>query len=209
MKNISFIKAFSIFFSLTAIIAAIAVPILQKEVYEVVFDLNLAKNQEQAERLATLISIDLERGESSEVVLAKVQTMLENTPQNAEHFACIIAGENRVIAHPKPSNVNKDVTGWTIANDLETKTYTQSAAEGVTFGGIQTRLDGSQDITYQVPISTEPWSVCVHTDLDLVKLQTTMILNQVGKIVLPSLLLIVLIGSFFFSRRAKKQNVTA
>ncbi|KZN57944.1 hypothetical protein [Pseudoalteromonas luteoviolacea] len=43
------------------------------------FQLNLDKNREQAERLATLVSIELERGEDSAKVLADVQSMLENT----------------------------------------------------------------------------------------------------------------------------------
>ena len=37
-------------------------------------------------------------------VLADVQNMLENTLQSSEHFACIIEHEDKVIAHPKPSN---------------------------------------------------------------------------------------------------------
>ncbi|KZN57945.1 hypothetical protein [Pseudoalteromonas luteoviolacea] len=39
-------------------------------------------------------------------------------------------------------------------NGVEIKTFTQSAGEGIPFGGVQTRTDGSQDINYQIPIST-------------------------------------------------------
>jgi len=201
MKQNSFFKVFGTLFILTALVVAVVTPFLHTQIRDVIFNLNLAKNREQAERLATLVSIDLEQGAPSEVVLAKVQSMLENTPQNAEHFACIIADKNKVIAHPKPSNINKDVTGWTIENKFEEKTYTQSAGEGVPFGGVQTRLNGSQDITYQVPISTQPWSVCVHTDLDLIDDQTSTILGKIVPIALPALLFIILISSFFITRR--------
>lgn len=200
MQKSSFFKNFAILSIIAAVLTAISTPILQAQVWKVVFNLNLDKNKEQAERLATLASIDLERGEHPDVVLAKIQNMLENTPQSAEHFACIVEEQDVVIAHPKRSNINKDVEGWTIQNDVEIKTYTQSAGEGVEFGGIQTRLDGSQDITYQVPISSKPWSVCVHTKLDLVKQQARMIMQKIALVVLPSVFLIVLISAFLISR---------
>jgi len=201
MKQNQSLKILSAFIILIVIIVSGITVLAHNQISEVIYNLNLDRNREQAERIATLISINLESGKPSADVLQQVQTMLENTPQNAEHFACIIADKNRVIAHPKPSNVGKDVTGWTIENDTEKKTYTQSAGEGVSFGGVQTRLDGSQDITYQVPISTKPWSVCVHTNLDLVDEQTTTILKQLAWVVLPGLFLIILIGGFFTTNR--------
>lgn len=200
----SFVKTLSILFIVSCVLVAVGTPILYGQIKAVVFNLNLEKNREQAERLATLVSIDLERGELAAEVLARVQNMLENTPQSSEHFACIVEDENRVIAHPKPSNVNKDVTGWTLANDTEVKTYTQSAGEGIPFGGIQTRLDGSQDITYQVPISTKPWSVAVHTKLDLVGQQTWLILEKVAWFILPILIAILLLTSFLITRNELK-----
>ena len=183
----------------------LSTPLIYKQVYDVVFNLNLEKNREQSERLATLASIDLESGIPAKVVLAKIQNMLETTPQSSEHFACIVEHENKVIAHPKPSNVNKDVTGWTLHNQHETKTYTQAAGEGVQFGGVQTRTDGSQDITYQVPISTQPWAVAVHTKLDLVEQQTLALLTGLAKILLPIVLLIVIISAFIISKNEFKR----
>ncbi|MCH9637896.1 MAG: hypothetical protein K0U40_00215 [Betaproteobacteria bacterium] len=204
MKYNSFAKIFSILFILTTVICAIGAPILYNQVRDVVFKLNLEKNQEQAERLATLASIDLEKGEFPDTVLSKIQNMLESTPQSAEHFACIIKDKNKVIAHPKPSDINKDVTGWTIANEIEVKTFTQSAGEGVPFGGIQTRLDGSQDVNYQVPISTQPWSVSVHTKLDLVDQQASFILGRIAWVVFPGLILMIIISSFFLTRKEER-----
>ena len=93
---------------LAAIVVAVATPILHSQIREALFNLNLDKNREQAERLATLASIDLEQGADPDRVLNKLQHMLENTPQSSEHFACIIEDENLVIAHPKRSNINKD-----------------------------------------------------------------------------------------------------
>lgn len=183
----------------------LSTPLIYKQVYDVVFNLNLEKNREQSERLATLASIDLENGIPPNLVLAKIQNMLETTPQSSEHFACIVEHENKVIAHPKPSNVNKDVTGWTLHNKHETKTYTQAAGEGVQFGGIQTRTDGSQDITYQVPISTKPWAVAVHTKLDLVEQQTLALLKSLAKILLPIVLLIVVISAFVITKNEFKR----
>lgn len=190
-----------IFLTLTSfLLLLLSTPFIYKQVYDVVFNLNLEKNREQGERLATLASIDLENGVPAAAVLAKIQNMLETTPQSSEHFACIVEHENRVIAHPKPSNINKDVTGWTLHNQNEKKTYTQSAGEGIPFGGIQTRNDGSQDITYQIPISTQPWSVAVHTKLDLVEQQTISLLTSIAKIVLPVVFLIVVISAFIISK---------
>ena len=146
----SFFKVFSILFLLTVTVMAAVTPILYSQLHSVIFNLNLEKNREQAERLATLVSIELEKGEMPSKVLADVQNMLENTLQSSEHFACIIEHEDKVIAHPKPSNVNKNTAGWTMDDGVEIKTFTQSAGEGVPFGGIQTRLDGSQDINYQI-----------------------------------------------------------
>jgi len=204
MKHNSFSKVFGTLFILTTVVVAIETPILYSQIREVVFNLNLEKNQEQAERLATLASIDLEKGEFPETVLGKIQNMLENTPQSSEHFACIIKDKNKVIAHPKPSDINKDVTGWTIKNEVTEKTFTQSAGEGVPFGGIQTRLDGSQDVNYQVPISTQPWSVSVHTKLDLVDQQASLILSRIGWVVLPGLLIMIIISSFLITRREER-----
>lgn len=203
MKHLSFLRIFALFVILAAVFMAVATPVLYHQVREVVINLNMDKNREQAERLATLASIDLERGEPPVKVLAKIQNMLETTPQSNEHFACIVEKANKVIAHPKPSNINKDVTGWTIQSEVEIKTYTQSAGEGIPFGGIQTRLDGSQDITYQVPISTQPWSVCVHTKLDIVEQQAKAILVKIGQIVIPGIFLVILIASFLITRPQK------
>ena len=200
MKSRSFLSSFMTLVILAAIVVAVATPILHSQIREALFNLNLDKNREQAERLATLASIDLEQGADPDRVLNKLQHMLENTPQSSEHFACIIEDENLVIAHPKRSNINKDVTGWTIESAVEVKTFTQSAGEGIAFGGIQTRLDGSQDISYQVPISTKPWSVCVHTKLDLVEQQARQILYQVGWVTLPGVLFLSLVGALVLSR---------
>lgn len=201
---LSFIKLF-VFLTLTsAALLMLSTPFLYKQVYDLVFNLNLEKNREQGERLATLASIDLENGVPANVVLAKIQNMLETTPQSSEHFACIVEHENRVIAHPKPSNVNKDVTGWTLHNDVEKKTYTQSAGEGIPFGGIQTRTDGSQDITYQIPISTKPWAVAVHTKIDLVKQQTLSLLTSLAWIILPVVLLIITLSAYIISKNEFK-----
>lgn len=122
MKEYSFIKSFSILITFSLVLSAIATSILHNQVWGVLFNLNLDKNKEQAERLATLASIDLERGVQPEVVLAKIQNMLENTLQSSEHFACIVEEQDLVIAHPKPSNINKDVKGWTIRNEVEIQT---------------------------------------------------------------------------------------
>lgn len=196
-----------IFLTLTSsTLLLISAPFLYKQVYDTVFNLNLEKNREQAERLATLASIDLESGVSADIVLAKIQNMLESTPQSSEHFACIVEHENRVIAHPIPSNINKDVTGWTLHNQTETKTYTQSAGEAVPFGGIQTRKDGSQDVTYQIPISTKPWSVAVHTKLDLVHQQAISLLTSIAWVILPILLLIIMISATIISRNYYKRQ---
>ncbi len=209
MKHRSFLDTFGILFILSVVAGVVATPLLHNQVRDVVFNLNLEKNREQAERIATLASIDLERGDTPERVLSRIQTMLEQTPQSSEHFACVIEAENRVIAHPKRSDINKDVTGWTIHSDVEKKAYTQSAGEGVHFGGVQTRLDGSQDISYQVPISTVPWSVCVHTKLDLVDQQASLILRRIGAIVLPALLLILVLSSLLITRtRQAKATVS-
>lgn len=196
-----FYKSIAIHIAIALIALFIAIPLLYTQVKDVIFELNLSKNREQAERLATLASIDLERGELPEMVLNKIQHMLENTPQTSEHFACIVEDENRVIAHPNPTNVNKDVTGWTLQNKVETKTYTQSAGEGVPFGGIQTRLDGSQDVTFQIPISTKPWSVAVHTKLDLVEEQAVAILKKIAWILLPVLLIFILISAYISTKK--------
>ncbi len=201
MNQAHFFRTFSVMSLFSMILLIFLGYFLYNQIHAIIFELNLAKNREQAERLATLISINLENGRASSTVLQEVQRMLENTPQSSEHFACIIADPGRVIAHPKPSNVNKDTTGWTIDNGIEQKTYTQSAGEGVAFGGVQTRVDGSQDITYQVPISTKPWSVCVHTDLDLIAEQATVIMERVSWIVAPGVLLITFFGAFYMSRR--------
>lgn len=206
MKPQSFLKAFGILSFYATIVVLATIPILLHQVRDVVFNLNLEKNRQQAERLATLASIDLEGGARPEEVLAKIQQMLENTPQSDEHFACIIEDEDKVIAHPKRSNVNKDVAGWTIENEVEVKTFTQSAGEGVSFGGIQTRLDGSQDISYQVPISTKPWSVCVHTKLDVIYQQTSMILRQIGWVALPGILVLLLLFSFAVTKREEPES---
>ncbi len=200
-----FLKVFSILFISTTIVVIAVSPFLYSQIREVLYNLNLEKNREQAERLATLISIDIENGQQSEVVLEKIQVMLETTPQSSEHFACIVEDKNKVIAHPKPSDVGKDVTGWVIRNEVEEKTFTQSAGEGVPFGGIQTRLDGSQDISYQVPISIMPWSVCVHTKLDIVDQQTYTILGQIGWIIFPTLLFLLLLCSFFLTKNPVKK----
>lgn len=200
MKSLSLFRVLVTLSIVFTILLSIATPILYSQIHGVIFNLNLEKNREQGERLATLASIDLERGLPPEMVLAKIQNMLESTPQSAEHFACIVEDENRVIAHPKPSNINKDVTGWTLKSKTEVKTYTQSAGEGIPFGGIQTRLDGSQDITYQIPISTKPWSVAVHTKLDLVDKQALHILKKVAWFVLPGLILVLLLTSLLVTR---------
>lgn len=205
MKPNSFIRTFSILLIATTLFVAVGTPILYTQIKDVIFKLNLERNREQAERLATLASIDLENGEPASIVLAKVQSMLENTAQSGEHFACVVEDANKVIAHPKPSNINKDVTGWTLQSSTEIKTYTQSAGEGIPFGGIQTRLDGSQDLTYQVPISTKPWSVAVHTKLDVVDQQVTVIMQRVGGTVLTGLLFILLISSFLITRNELKK----
>lgn len=201
----SFFKLFIFLLLTSSALLLLSTPLLYKQVYDMVFNLNLEKNREQGERLATLASIDLENGISADIVLAKIQNMLETTPQSAEHFACIVEHENKVIAHPKPSNVNKDVTGWTLHNNQETKTYTQSAGEGIAFGGIQTRTDGSQDITYQIPISTKPWSVAVHTKLDLVKQQTLSLLTSLAWIMLPIVFIIIVTSAFIISKNEFKR----
>lgn len=208
MDNKHFFRVFGSLILVTGITLAIATPLLSGKLRDTVFKLNLDKNKEQAERIATLVSIDLERGTKPSLVLNKVQNMLENTLQSSEHFACIIEDENLVIAHPKPSNVNKDVTGWTIDDGLEIKTYTQSAGEGVPFGGIQTRTDGSQDITYQVPISTQPWSVCVHTKLDIVEQQADKLLKDIAIIMIPALFIAILIASLLITRIPGKDEST-
>lgn len=201
-----FFKTFSVHFLLISLMVGLATPVLYQQIWEIVYNLNLDKNREQAERLATLASIDLERGVPADKVLEKVQKMLENTPQSDEHFACIVEDENKVIAHPKPSNVNKDVTGWVISNELEEKTFTQSAGEGVPFGGIQTRLDGSQDISYQIPISTKPWSVCVHTKLYLIDEQTLQIMEAIAWVLLPLLFFLLLIIGIILSKQPISSN---
>ncbi|MBQ4835672.1 MULTISPECIES: hypothetical protein [Pseudoalteromonas] len=208
MTQFSFLRVFCTFFIITSFVVVAAIPLLHNQLYHALFKLNLDKNREQAERLATLVSIELERGEDSAKVLSDVQNMLENTLQSSEHFACIIEHENKVIAHPKPSNINKDTTGWTMNNGVEVKTFTQSAGEGVPFGGIQTRNDGSQDINYQIPISTKPWAVSVHTKLDIVDQQATKILLQIGLIVLPSLLFITVISALLVTRQKFKKSVS-
>lgn len=196
----SFFKLLLFLVLTTSALLILSTPLLYKQIYDVVYNLNLDKNREQSERLATMASIDLENGMPADQVLTKIQNMLETTPQSSEHFACIVEHKNKVIAHPIPSNVNKDVTGWTLHNQHETKTYTQAAGEGVQFGGIQTRTDGSQDITYQVPISTRPWAVAVHTKLDLVEQQTLALLKSLAKILLPIILLIVIISAFIITK---------
>ncbi|MCG7549288.1 hypothetical protein [Pseudoalteromonas sp. Of7M-16] len=209
MTQFSFLKVFGTFFIITTFVVVVATPLLHNQLYHVLFKLNLDKNREQAERLATLVSIELERGEDSAKVLSDVQNMLENTLQSSEHFACIIEHENKVIAHPKPSNINKDTTGWTMDNGVEVKTFTQSAGEGVPFGGIQTRNDGSKDINYQIPISTKPWAVSVHTKLDIVDQQATKILLQIGLIVLPCLLLLTVTSALIVTRQKPKKSEAA
>ncbi|KZN61503.1 hypothetical protein [Pseudoalteromonas luteoviolacea] len=206
MKQQSFLKVFATLFVITTVVLVIVTPLLEHQLHNAMFQLNLDKNREQAERLATLVSIELERGEDSAKVLADVQNMLENTLQSSEHFACIIEHENKVIAHPKPSNINKDTTGWTMDNGVEIKTFTQSAGEGIPFGGVQTRTDGSQDINYQIPISTKPWAVSVHTKLDIVEQQARKVLLQIGFIVLPGLLLIIVISALLITRQ-KHQTI--
>ena len=204
MTQKHFFRVFSTLFVITVVVLSVATPILYGQLKETVINLNLEKNKEQAERIATLVSIDLEKGVLPSLVLNKVQYMLENTLQSNEHFACIVENENKVIAHPKPSNINKDVTGWVIDNGIEIKTYSQSSGEGVPFGGLQTRLDGSQDITYQVPVSTQPWSVCVHTKLAVVEQQARELLNTIGIIIIPALLIMILSCSFILTRRVDR-----
>lgn len=201
MKKLSFLKAFFIMLLSSMLIIASVSPIIYSSVYDIMMELTLNKNREQAERLATLVSLDLERGKSTEAALAQIQAMLESTPQSDEHFACIVQHENRVIAHPKPSNVGKDVTGWILSDGIETKTYTQSAGEGLPFGGIQTRTNGTQDITFQVPISTQPWAVAVHTKLDLIGLYTQTILKNIAYFASVILFLLLLISAYLISNQ--------
>jgi len=190
-----FFSTFATLLLVTILVAAAAYPIFYQQLKQTFIELNLNKNREQAERLATLVSIDLEQGGSPEVILAKIQNMLESTPQSSEHFACVVEHENRVIAHPKPSNVGKDVSGWTLVNGELEKTYTQAAGEGVSFGGIQTRLDGSQDITFQVPISTKPWAVAVHTKLYLIDEQTQKVFVSIAWFIVLVLLFVSISAS--------------
>lgn len=203
----SFLSTLGLLLALMLVFALPSAGILRGQLREILFSLNLESNREQAERLATLVSLDLEKGQASEHVLAKVQDMLESTPQSKEHFACIVEDENRVIAHPNPTNVGKDVTGWTLADGLEVKTFTQAAGEGIPFGGVQTRLDGSQDISFQVPISTKPWAVCVHTKLDLIDEQAGRLMRSISAVAVPALLALALLSAWILAMRTRRPRV--
>lgn len=173
----------------------VAWPMMRAAFFDTLYEMASEDTREQALRIANLIQQDLDSGTPQKVVLDRFQYMLENSPQSHSQFVCIVEGQDRVIAHPNPSNVGKDVTGWTITNPDGVVPYSYPAAQSLPLGGTQTRNDGSQNVIFQAPINGVPWSVCVHVAHDRLSEDTLRLLQSTAQISLPWVIVLVIVAT--------------
>ncbi|MEH6633550.1 MAG: ATP-binding protein [Halopseudomonas aestusnigri] len=182
------------------IIGIIATPMIRNQVTKSLYDNALKYNKEQSERIAKLLSVSIRNGESPESVLERFQYMLLNSPQTRSQYICIVDDNDTIIAHPKLKYIGLEVPNWRMNNSQGEVSFSTSAREGVSIGGTLTKDRGPQNVVFQAPVFSLPWSVCVHSSIELIRMDTDRILRSFGLITIPTLFFIILICTFVARR---------
>jgi signal transduction histidine kinase len=176
-------------------IGVISWPILSQNIWNTLYHNASVVDKEQALRLGTLLSDDLLKGIPQKTVLNSFQQMLETTPQSKSRFACIVKGDETVIAHPDPLQIGKDVSKFSLTDESGHSTYGQAARKNTYFTGKLERPDHSVDLINQMPIATVPWTVTIHTSYDLLNERLNTIQQAVIWVAIPSTMILIFLST--------------
>lgn len=195
------------------LIGLISWPLLSKSIWNTLYHNASIANKEQALRIGTLLSDDLLKGTPPEVVLNSFQEMLQKSPHSKLRFACIVKGDDTVIAHPNPKEIGKDVAAYSVTGEYGKASYGQSARENKYFTGKLERPDHSIDLISQTPIETVPWSITIHTSFELLNQRLKTIQQSILWIAISSTLILIFVSTFavrlvssHFERKLKIKN---
>ena len=130
------------------------------------------------------------------LTLAEVDRFVENHSQK-DATAYIIGSDGKILAHP-----DKEISGE--HKDMSEMAFVKAGLQGTSGSAEYTDGQGQKKIVNYVHNSRTGWLICTESPYQVVMAQTSKLKLQTGTILLVTILLVALLGSFIAGRTVVK-----
>lgn len=190
----------------TAMIMLIAAPFCYNLVWNAIFDVTMEQSQRQAQKFSNLVNMNIGSDGQPDKAISLIQQILGNSLgnslDNSEQYICIVDKQGKILAHPDASAVGSYIKAKYLLKDSRWLKNPEVIVVSETFSRniIRDELSQKKQLLLQMPIDKMDLSIWVHTDVGILDAKADRVMGAIAAVALPSLLLIIVIGTLAVRR---------
>ncbi|MCC5876228.1 MAG: GHKL domain-containing protein [Candidatus Sumerlaeia bacterium] len=190
------------FFGLSAVVLVaglIASVLLSAGIQQTILELQAANSEEYGQRFAASMEAQILEGSEPDLVLRQFQRAIAVSPAESHRFLCILSDDGEVLCHPNEEMIGAQtsmirIRPWEhngIVSYPEWANVRESRGAFVLDSG-----DKPVQLIRRIPVEGTPWSVIVHTRMEVLREATARLNRLILAILIPTGITMILGGTF-------------
>lgn len=189
------------FLGLSAVVlvaGTLASVLLSHGIRQTVMELQSANSEAYGKRFAASMEAQVEDGNSPEIILQRFQRALATSTPESHRFLCILSDEGEVLCHPNEEMIGAQTSmmrlrPWGNNGIVSYPEWAGAADSREAF--VLGEKDKPVQLIRRIPVEGTPWSVIVHTRLEVLEEATSRLNRLLMVVLLPTGLTMVLGGT--------------